>query len=411
MEAVLTAAKFDLEHGGNTSPSSLRNVQAMADSAAQRSFEQLEKLAIQEILEGAANSTSVIAARVYIARAVAGMKLEMKRLPITTRPVTTLLREAEEEADGMSSEQSDSPHAYYDHCLLAAAFSEAGLSGRAVRLQERAVEGLSRIFGPKALEILVHKVCLAELKGPYSMDLEELHVLEQDLQTWYDSMNGHRDLASIKASGASTALDRIGRVKALICQKLVSVYGDNPAYHEDDTFSIAVNDTDRIIRRSLLQMERLGGVLDPATSQKSRQIYVFLKTMGPMVEAGEFAFKRATTLLEATSHCKFLSLSCAQIITDGIRVFVQHHRVRPICERILLRLLHNLRTQGTRRDTETSFRVIWSTLQLLRATRAHDPGLNTPLQTAFGSQHYAIYDICRHVRYLGQPQAPHPMER
>ena len=197
----------------------------------------------------------------------------------------------------------------------------------------------------------------------------------------------------------------------LICRKFLAIHGNNSSRREDDTFSIAVNDTEHVLRRSLLQMDKLGGVFDPATSQKSRQIYGFLKAMRPMVVAGDFAFERATTLLQATSHCNFLSLHCASIITDNIKVFLRHYHVLPICERMLLTLLRNLKTQGARRDAEATARVVWSTLHLLQVTRAQDPALNSPLQTTMMFQHYAICDMCRHVRYLGEPPTPHFMER
>lgn len=196
LEAILAAAKCDLEPDGKPSPLRLQSVQAMTDLNAQRSFERLEKLAMQTIEKGTPHSVSMVAAKIYLACAVAGMRLDMGRRPITTRSAAVLLREAEEEADSMPFEQSESPHTYYDHCSLAAIFMEAGCPTRAIILQKRACDGLARIFGPLDLDVLAYRVYLAELKGPYAVSNEELCELEQSLQKWYDRMRGQLHLAS-----------------------------------------------------------------------------------------------------------------------------------------------------------------------------------------------------------------------
>lgn len=119
-------------------------------------------------------------------------------------------------------------------------------------------------------------------------------------------------------------------------------------------------------------MEELGGVLDPATAQKTKQIYGFLTAMRPLGTAGHFALVRATAFLEATLNCTLLSVGCASVIVDSVKLFVLHNRVRPICERILLTLLRNLEAQRGRRNIQSTSHVMWSTLELLQATRVQD---------------------------------------
>lgn len=376
----------------------------MADLNAQRSFERLEKLAMQTIEKSTPHSVSMVAAKVYLACAIAGMRLDMGRRPITTRSAAVLLREAEEEADSMHFEQSESPHTYYDHCSLAAIFIEAGCPTRAIILQERACDGLARIFGPLDLDVLAYRVYLAELKGPYAVSNEELCEMEQSLQKWYDRMRGQFHLASAGDRAAVIAIDHIGRVKVLSCRKFL-ISGNGPEHHESESFAIAINDTERILKDALLRMEKLGGVLDPATSQKTKQIYGFLAAMKPLGTAGDFAFERATALLEATSNRALVSVACASIIVDNIEMFVQHNRIRPMCEKILLTLLRNLEAQRARCKIESTSPIMWTTLELLQTTRAQDPGIYPAMQATKLFRHHAICDRCDQVRLL-QPHEP-----
>jgi hypothetical protein len=398
LEAVLAAAKLDLELDDRSSFSGRQSVQIMGDLAARKSLEQLERLAAQTIQESSAHSFPMVAAKIYLARAVAGMGLEMDRHPMTTRPVAVLFREAEEEAGGMPFEHSESPHTYYDHCSLAAIFLEAGCPVTAVLLQERACDGLARIFGHMDLDVLAYRVYLAELKGPYATGYEVLRDLEQNLQTWYDRMQGQLDLASVNSRDSFVAIDHIGRVKVLICRR--SLANDSILVKmKDEAFSKAVHETERILRESLLRMEKLEGVLDPATWQKTVQIHGFLTAMGPLGAAAEFASERATALLEATSNRNLLTLGCVSILTDGAELFLQHDSVRPICERILAMLLRKLETQPDCGSMKPTARAIQSTLELMQASRAQNPGADHPLQATVFYQHYAFCDRCNQVRH------------
>jgi hypothetical protein len=398
LEAVLAAAKLDLELDDRSSSSRRQSVQIMGDLAARKSFEQLERLTAQTIQESSAHSFPMVAAKIYLARAVAGMGLEMDRLPMTTRPVAVLFREAEEEAGGMSFEHSESPQAYYDHCSLAAIFLEAGCPLTAVLLQERACDGLARIFGHMDLDVLAYRVYLAELKGPYATGYEVLHDLEQNLQTWYDRMQGQLGLASVNGRDSFVAIDHIGRVKVLICRRYLA-NETILAKAEDEAFSKAVHETERILKESLLRMEKLAGVLDPATWQKTVQIHGFLTAMGPVGAAAEFASERATALLEATSNRNLLTLGCASILTDGAELFLQHDSVRPICERILAMLQRKLETQQACGSMEPTAHVIQSILELIQASKAQNLGADHPLQTTVSYQHYAFCDRCNQVHY------------
>jgi hypothetical protein len=73
LETVLAAAECDHEPDGKSPRSRLQRVQAMADLAAQRSFEKLESLAAQTIQNGAAHSFPMVAMKVCVTRAIAGM--------------------------------------------------------------------------------------------------------------------------------------------------------------------------------------------------------------------------------------------------------------------------------------------------------------------------------------------------
>ena len=396
LEAILAAAKCDLGPDGRPLLARRRSVQAMADLTAQGSFEQLENLALHTVENSAAHSVSMIAAKVYLARAVAGMKSMMCQHPITARSVPVLLREAEEEADRLPFEQSDSPHIYYDYCSLATIFIEAGRYARAVLLQERVCDGLATIFGSMDLDVLAYRVDLAELKGPHAVDHEELDELEQSLTTWHDRMGGKHDLADRETL---LAIDYIGRVKVLSCRKLFTS-GDNPAQHDSEAFPVVVDDTERILKDALLRSEKLAGVLDLATSQKTKQIYAFLTAMRSLEAAGDFAFERATALLEAISNHTLLSVSSASIIVDSLKLFVQHDRVRPICESILFTLLRNAQAQRSCHNMETTSHMMWTTLELLQATRAQGPDVNPLIQATRLFRHHAICDRCIQVRFL-----------
>ena len=376
----------------------------MADLTIQGSFEHLEILALQTIEKSSAHSVSMIAAKVYLARAVAGMRLVMGRPPITARPTTVLLREAEEEADGMPFEECESPHTYHDHCSLAAIFLEAGCYARAVLLQERACDGLARIFGPTDLDVLAYRVYLAELKGPYAVDIEELCELEESLQNWCDRTRGHLQ-AFPDDQEAMMAIDNLGRVKVLSCRKFLTS-GRIPTNYEKESFLIAVDDTERTLSDALLRMEKLEGVLDSATSQKTKQIYGFLTAMRSWEVAGDFAFERATALLEAASNCTLLSVGCASIIVSSISLFVRHNRVRPICEKILFTLLRNFEAQPASRNIGTTSHVMWFTLELLQMTRAQALGVDYLMQATKLFRHHAICDRCNQVRLLLVPITP-----
>lgn len=195
------------------------------------------------------------------------------------------------------------------------------------------------------------------------------------------------------------AIDHIGRVKVLSCRKFL-ISGNGPEHHESGNFAIAINDTERILKDALLRMEKLGGVLDPETSQKTKQIYWFLTAMKPLGTAGDFAFERATALLEATSNRAIVSGACASIIVDNIKLFVQHDRIRPMCEKIFLTLLRNLEAQRARGKIESTSPVMWTTLQLLQATRGQDPGTYPAMQETKLFRHHAICDRCDQVRLL-----------
>ena len=201
------------------------------------------------------------------------------------------------------------------------------------------------------------------------------------------------------------AIDNLGRVKVLSCRKFLTS-GKIPTNYERETFLIAVDDTERILRDALLRMEKLEGVLDSVTSQKTKQIYGFLTAMRSWKAAGDFAFERATALLEAASNCTPLSVGCASIIANSIKLFMQHDRVRPMCEKILFTLLRNPESQPASRNIEPTSHVMWFTLELLQMMRAEDSGADHFMQATKLFRHHAICDRCNQVRLLLVPITP-----
>lgn len=198
---------------------------------------------------------------------------------------------------------------------------------------------------------------------------------------------------------ALIAIDNLGRVKVLSCRKFLTS-GKTLTHYEMETFLMAVDGTERILRDALLRMEKLEGVLAPATSQKTKQIYGFLTAMRSWKAADDFAFERATALLKTTSNCTSFSVRCASIIVDSIKLFVQHERVRPICEKILFTLLRNSASQRASPNIEPTSHVMWFALELLQMTRVPDPGVDHLMQATKLFRHHAMCDRCNQVRFL-----------
>lgn len=399
LEAILTAAKADLEYGRFTSLSRLHRIEAMADLSALRSFEQLEKLSLRTIEESSPHTVSIVAARVNLARAVAGIRLEMKKAPITTQPIAVLIREAEDEVEGMSLEQCGPGHKSFNLCLLAATYFKAGYPGKAINLQERACKELTSIFGPRDVDVLRHRVDLAEMKGPYSITTDDLYGLERDVKTVYDRMGASHYPTPGKAREALKILDHLSRVKALICWRSLEIPTNLANYHSEDIATV-VRETEDILNESLLQMEGSLGMFHLATLQKSKEVHEFLKVLGPPRRSSDFAFAKATSMLEAVCKCKHLSDRIASVIIGSIKLYVQHNNTRLLCERIILTLFHHLRTQRPRYSFTRITEAMWSALELLAITRARYPEPDDVVERETLPKHHAGCDKCDEVRYF-----------
>lgn len=64
--------------------------------------------------------------------------------------------------------------------------------------------------------------------------------------------------------------------------------------------------------------------------------------------------------------------------------------------------ISSLRARG---KIETTSPILWTTLELLQATRGQDPGINPAMQATKLFRHHAICDRCDQVRLL-QPDEP-----
>lgn len=391
-EAIALAAKFDLRFGEIT----FSHLEDMEKLDAQGPFDRLETMSLQAIRQSTARSDSMVAAKIYLARAVAGIGLHMSRKPITALPFDVLIREADDELDGMTAEQRMSPHRHYNTHLLAATYFEIGCVERAIHLQERAYRELKIMFGSKDLDVLGYRVCLAEMKGQYSITSEELQSIEHVLQTVYYRMRNPKDPSAKDDRGALTAISLLGRVKVLIYRKLLEDW-TGPAINIDETLSKALSATEIILRGSILQMEKLLGVFNLATMQKTNAVYEFLEDMGPSTGAGDFAFERATSMLNAMSNCNFLGDRRASVFAQSIRSFAKHDHVRPLCEELLAAYLCHLKMKRSHGSIAQTTQAMWSTLELIQATRIQSPESEPFVELKKMVEHDAMCDKCDQV--------------
>lgn len=396
LEAILAATKADFEFGQYTSSPRLQRLETMADLSALRSFEALERLSLQTIEESTSHTVSMVAARVNLAHAVAGIRLEQKRLSITQRPIAVLIHEAEEEIDGMPLEQGGPGHRSFNHCLLAGTYIKAGYPERAIDLQERACRQLATIFGANDVDVLRHRVDLAEMKSPYSMATGELYDLQDDLKTVYDRVRVSHDLAPGKDREALKILDQLGRVKAMICLRSL-IYQADLVNHYNEDIATFIDETENTLKESLLQMERILGMFHLTTLQKAKEVHEFLRAIGPPKRACEFAFAKATSMLEAVSECKHLSDEMAAVVIRSIKLYAQHGNVRLLCERIIFTLMHHLRTQRPRRSFTQTMETMWSAIELLAITRVRSPDLDGVVESVLLTRHFAVCDKCDQV--------------
>lgn len=218
--ALLAAARVAIGLFGTQSPSESQAVRYMADLHAAGSFIQLEKVALDTIEQSATHSVCMVAAKFYLARAVANIRNLPNRNAVTKRSVDDLMREASEEADAIQSEQDDSASKFDFLTLLIDTYVSAGDFAKAIKVQERLCEHLSNMFGPKDLQTLDVRMRLAELKGARSVASEELRELEHDLQKACDSMHHSRELTSSDDRRALIANNLLSRVKVLSCRKM-----------------------------------------------------------------------------------------------------------------------------------------------------------------------------------------------
>lgn len=344
MEAILAAAKYHLEVGGYISPSKSQRFQAMVNLCAEKSFEKLEKLSLRTIQESTTHSICMVAAKFYLARAVANIALDPNSTSITRRSASDLIREASEAADAVQSETIGFSSRYDYHRLLIAIYIEAGDRAKAIKLQARACEELVSTFGSKDLDVLRYRTLLAELRGPNSVTWQELRDLEHDLQKVYDRMHKSQKSTDMEARSALVAINHLSRAKVLSCRKMRNDL-KNQATYRDMALPAALADAKRTLNDSLMQMDSFHGFFSVLTIWNVYQVHEFLKDFGSPREAGGFAFRRANLMLTQLSTCKELDDSSIRTIEESIKLFVQHDCARQLCERILFRFLRHLQTR------------------------------------------------------------------
>lgn len=399
MEAILAAAKYDLEVGGIFPPPKFQTLHIMANLCAQKSFEQLERLSLQIIKEGTAHSLSMVAAKYYLARAIANIELDPESTSITRRSAGDLLREASEAADAMQFDGSSSRYHY--HHLLINIYLEAGDYGKAIKLQERACEELASIFGPKDLDVLGYRTLLAELKGPKDVTRQELRGLELDLQEMHDRMHNPQDAHSIDDRGALIAINHLSRAKVLNCRKIQKDL-TSQTIDRDVASSAAFTDAERILNESLVQMDEFHGMFSISTTRKVHQVHGLFKDFGSPRAASDFAFKRANAMLTQLSAYKDLSDDNAPVIEESIKLFVQHDSVRPLCEKILFTFVRHLQTQRSSRTIDGTTQTSWSPLEVLHAIRDHSKQTATLTRATKVVKHQAVCDECNKVWCLSE---------
>jgi len=397
MEAILTAAKHDLDVGGNKSPQKFQRLHTMANLSAQKSFGELERLSLRTIRESTSQSLPMVAAKFYLARAVANIRLVPNRSPITKRSVHDLIRDASKEADAMQLQQDESRNRYEYHNLLIDIYLEAGESAKAITLQERACEELASMFGPQDLDVLGYRVQLAELKWPHLVSIEELRRLEHELQAVYDRMHNPRQFSSADEKGELAAIDHMSRVKVLSCR---TIHRDlsRQTTHNDTALSAAFKDAKRILQNSLIQLDRLRGPLSMQTTRKMYQYHGLLMDFGKQYEAGDFSLKRATFLLTEISGCKQLSDESCAIIEKNIKLFIEHDRARPLCAKILFTCMRHFKARQSDRTIGLSTPAKWFPLELLQAALVQPSELEPLVPATKRVQHPAVCDQCGQVR-------------
>ena len=193
-----------------------------------------------------------------------------------------------------------------------------------------------------------------------------------------------------------TAINLLSRVTVLSCRKIQNDFIIRTT-HRDEAFASALKDTEGILDGSIRKTDRFYGMFNMFTKLKMYQVHRFLIGFGSAKRAGDFALKRAESMLSETSGCRTLGHPDILVVEESIMLFAQHDCTRPVCEKILLTFLRHLQTQSSSQSVDSTTQATWAPLELSHATLVQSPPLERFEGPIKAIKHNAICDECDKV--------------
>lgn len=357
-EAHDLALKLDIRVGGVAES----DIRAMIDLHGRESFEECEILSRELIKHSAAHSRSMVLARIYLASAVA-KSMRLERSFARSEEVHALLLKAEEEMDGMSTEDREGLPSYSAKRELAAAYRYIGSHRDAVRLQQRACSELEGRYGSDNSLTLFFKIKLAELQGFKDVTLEQLRDLGLTSRALYGRHQALKDdLGMLKATDC---LARVMRIKCCMIAGSRTV----PADHRSDALSKAVGEAEGLLKEALTLQDRIHGVSAKATIYRTQQLYEFLADMGTPDGASAFVCHRATVIMKVLSDSEAPSDYPDSEVLKLIEKFDNHEQAHRLCVKLLSTLMHRCKTRHPQQDVVRTIRATWCALERIQTKR------------------------------------------